>query len=222
LNESDIYREWAPPAEWQAMVVCLWEQRVGAERDQRVVPDGCADIIVGFGEPFAVGLADRAAVHRLAAGSACRGLRLRPEAVATFFGLPANELRNRNVALHDLFGTSRTRHLVETVVAGAPDGALTGQPPESVCQALWLLRRMPVEDVSTCLGLSSRQLRRLVLTHTGLGPKTYQRVARLGRFLADPQPLASAAVKAGYADQAHLSREVLSLCGVTPRTLRAS
>jgi AraC-like DNA-binding protein len=178
-------------------------------------------VIVGFGGAVAVGLADGPVVHRLAAGSACRGLRLRPEAVATFFGVPADELRNLDVSLDDVVGTARARHLVDTVLHGVPDAALTLAPPERVRWAMRLLRRVTVDESAAALGLSSRQLRRLVVAHSDLGPKTYHRVARLSRFLADDRPLAEAAFAAGYADQAHLTREVTRLCGLPPAALRA-
>jgi AraC-like DNA-binding protein len=203
------------------MVACLWEQRVLTDLEHRVVPDGCADVIVGFGGVVAVGLADRPVVHHLAAGSACRGLRLRPEAVATFFGVPAHELRDLDVPLEDVVGTSRTRRLVDVVLHGTPDDTMTAQPPEPLRRAFHLLRRMSVDDVAAALGFSSRHLRRLVLEHSGLGPKTYQRVVRLRKFLADDGPLSQAAMNAGYADQAHLTREVTRLCGVPPAALRA-
>src|SRR5688572_16790847 len=45
LNEGDIYREWAPPPAWRHAVACCWEQRVTADRIQRVVPDGRADVL---------------------------------------------------------------------------------------------------------------------------------------------------------------------------------
>jgi methylphosphotriester-DNA--protein-cysteine methyltransferase len=60
-----------------------------------------------------------------------------------------------------------------------------------------------------------------VVEHCGLGPKTYQRVVRLRKFLADDAPLSEAATNAGYADQAHLTREVTRLCGLPPAALRA-
>ncbi len=221
LNGTDVYREWAPPAAWRAMVACLWEQQVGEDRDHRVVPDGCADVIVGYGGAVAVGTADGAVVHRLTAGSACRGLRLRPEAVATFFGVPAVELRNLEVPLVDVVGSARARRLVGTVLEGVPDPALAAAPPEPARAAVRLLGSRSVDAAASGLGLSSRQLRRLMLGQTGLGPKTYQRVARLRRFLADDQPLAAAAAAAGYADQAHLTREVTRLCGLPPARLRA-
>jgi AraC-like DNA-binding protein len=98
---------------------------------------------------------------------------------------------------------------------------MTAQPPEPLRRAFHLLRRMSVDDVAAALGFSSRHLRRLVLEHSGLGPKTYQRVVRLRKFLADDGPLSQAAMNAGYADQAHLTREVTRLCGVPPAALRA-
>jgi methylphosphotriester-DNA--protein-cysteine methyltransferase len=84
-----------------------------------------------------------------------------------------------------------------------------------------LLGCSSVDETAAELGLSSRQLRRTMLTNTGLGPKTYQRVVRLRRFLADDRPLAEAAVAAGYADQPHLTRDVTRLCGLAPAALRA-
>lgn len=221
LNKADTYREWSPPPAWRHVVACLWEQRVTSDFEHRVVPDGCADVIVGFGDPVAVGLADGPVVHRLVAGSACRGLRLRPQAVATFFGVPADEIRNLDVPLDDVVGTRRARHLIDTVLSGAPDPALTSAPPQLVQRAIALLGSSSVDEAVAELGVSSRQLRRVMLTHAGLGPKAYQRVLRLRRFLADDRPLADAAVAAGYADQPHLTREVTRLCGLPPASLRA-
>ncbi|MGI8936600.1 MAG: helix-turn-helix domain-containing protein [Iamia sp.] len=221
MDESDMYREWPPPPGWRSTVACLWEQRVGTDLDHRVLPDGCADVIVGFGGAVAVGLADRGVVHRLAAGSSCRGLRLRPEAVATFFGVPAHELRNMEIPLIDAVGSRRARNLEDTVRLGAPDHRLTVDPPADVANALRLLPRLSVDETAHALGITSRHLLRRLLDHTGLGPKEHQRVTRLRRFLDDDSHLADAAVSAGYADQSHLTREVARLCGLPPGALRA-
>ncbi len=221
LNESDTYREWSPPAAWRSTVACVWEQRVGSEIHHRVLPDGCADVIVGFGGAVAVGLADTAVVHRLAAGSSCRGLRLRPKAVANVLGVPAHELRNKEIPLDDVVGTRRAQHLIDTVLHGAPDHWLEVDPPAEVANALRILPMRLVDETARALGLSSRHLRRLLLEHTGLGPKEHQRVRRLRRFLDDDSQLADAAVAAGYADQSHLTREVTRLCGLPPAALRA-
>jgi AraC-like DNA-binding protein len=222
LNESDIYREWPPRRGWQSMVACRWEQRVDRETDHRVVPDGCADVIVSeSGEPVGVGLADRAVVHHLGSGSRLLGLRLRPEAVATFFGVPADQLRNQDLPLDEVVGRRRARRLVDTVVHGVPDPLLLALPPPIVALAIDLLGNRTVEETAETLGLSSRHLRRLLIHHSGLGPKEHQRVIRFRRFLDNPGPLALAAVTSGYADQSHLAREVKRLSGLSPMTLRS-
>lgn len=204
------------------MVACLWEQRVAIETDHRVVPDGCADVIVSeSGESVAVGLADRAVVHRLGSGSMFLGLRLRPEAVATFFGVPAGQLRNQDLALDDVVGSRRARRLVDSVIHGVPDPLLLTAPPRMVALAIDLLGTTTVDDTAGTLGLSSRHLRRLLIQHSGLGPKDHQRVIRFRRFLDNPGPLALAAVTSGYADQSHLAREVKRLSGLGPTTLRS-
>jgi AraC-like DNA-binding protein len=204
------------------MVACLWEQRVDRETDHRVVPDGCADVIVSEGgEPVAAGLADRAVVHHLGSGSRLLGLRLRPEAVATFFGVPADHLRNEDLALDDVVGSRRARRLVDSVVHGAPEPLLLALPARVVALSIDLLGSHTVEEAAETLGLSSRHFRRLLIHHSGLGPKEHQRVIRLRRFLDNPGPLALAAVTSGYADQSHLAREVKRLCGLSPTALRS-
>ena len=69
------------------------------------------------------------------------------------------------------------------------------------------------------LGLSERQLRRRFADAVGYGPKTLARVLRFQRFLElarGGDDLARLAFAAGYADQAHLTRECGRLAGRTP------
>lgn len=64
------------------------------------------------------------------------------------------------------------------------------------------------------------RLRRRFVQAIGYGPTTYLRVSRFQRAvsLAMRAPgLAALAAAAGYADQAHLSRDVRALTGLTPR-----
>lgn len=74
--------------------------------------------------------------------------------------------------------------------------------------------------------ISERQLRRRFTTAVGVSPKALHRILRFQRFLAlawtVEQPsaqLARLAAEAGYADQAHLTREATRLEGRSPRTL---
>lgn len=251
LNESDVggaepasfYRE-RRPAVPHPFVECWWEQRVDDRLDgyvQRVVPDACADVIVSSGgEVIVAGPAMSVHLARLAGGERLRGLRLRTAAIGAALGLPAHELRDLQVQLRDLFPAARTARIADQVWRGEPPSALaSGAFDPRVGQALVDLRRPTarVAGVAADLGISERHLRRLVVAHTGLDPKTLQRVGRLQRFLAlsdratrarppssraaGEWSLADLAARAGYADQAHLSREVRSLSGLTPSALLA-
>ncbi|MGH9040297.1 MAG: helix-turn-helix domain-containing protein, partial [Acidimicrobiia bacterium] len=81
--------------------------------------------------------------------------------------------------------------------------------------------RAPVATLAESLGVSERQLHRRCTAAVGYGPKTLARVLRFRRFLAlaSRHPgagLAGLAAEAGYADQAHLTRECGRLGGTTP------
>jgi AraC-like DNA-binding protein len=102
-----------------------------------------------------------------------------------------------------------------------------GAPDPAVARAAALLRdpAARTEAVAADVGLSERQFRRRCQAAAGYGPKTLQRVLRFQRFVrmldasAEPPDLASAAARAGYADQAHLTRECSALSGLTPAAL---
>lgn len=111
--------------------------------------------------------------------------------------------------------------------------AVTSQPDPLVTTAV--RRLMPWETVdigalTTELDISTSQLRRRFLSVVGVAPKSLQRTLRFQGYLALAQAaaaddglgggrLADLAADAGYADQAHLSRECLWLTGLTPRQL---
>ncbi|MDE3075609.1 MAG: helix-turn-helix domain-containing protein [Chloroflexota bacterium] len=223
MNESDIYREWAPPEAWCEVVSCCWEQRVYADRVQRVLPDGHADVLLyGSGEVEFVGVYDHVALPPLPRGTVIRGIRLRPQAVAAAFRLKAEELRNLTVPGQDVIGTWRTRQLRDDAVIDAWIRSI--EPDRRTSMAIELLQSETVESAARQVGLSARQLQRTIVTNVGLTPKTLQRVMRLQRFLQYAErraELAAASADAGYADQSHLTREVQALSGLTPARLMA-
>jgi AraC-like DNA-binding protein len=76
-----------------------------------------------------------------------------------------------------------------------------------------------VDTLAADIGMSRQYLRRLFLQHTGISPKAFARVARLQRLaesLRTGTGLAAAADAAGYADQAHMTREFKGMVGITP------
>ena len=221
LNESDIYREWEPPPGWRHAIACLWEQRVGAARVQRVLPDGHADLLFyGSGVVEIVGVADTVALPTLAAGTVLCGVRLRPEAVGAALRVPGVALRNLTVPADDVMGARWARRFADPEFL---DRWVRGIEPDGrVEAALRLLGAYSVEDVAHLLNVSSRHLRRMLVETVGLAPKAFQRAIRLQRFVTAADggaPLAAAAASAGYADQSHLTREVRRLSGLTPASL---
>jgi len=92
-------------------------------------------------------------------------------------------------------------------------------------------RSTTVRQVARDFGWSDRRLHREITATCGYGPKTLQRIVRLQRALrasragvaTRPPSLAPTlsrlAVDAGYADQAHMTREFRDLTGFTPRQL---
>ncbi len=236
------YCEWQPPAALRPAVACLWAQVTpdGADRNALVLPDACTDLVWEPGRGSFVAGPDTGPVHtRMAAGTVTVGLRFRPSAAGPALGVPLSELRDQRIDLADLRagdarrlpGTldpdtalARTLDLAASLVAGGP-------PDPAVTWAATLLRdpRAHAEDVAAEIGLSLRQLRRRCQAAVGYGPKTLQRVLRFRRFIAridagptgkqDAADLAAIAADAGYADQAHLTRECGQLAGLTPAAL---
>jgi len=221
MSEQDLYRESKPPDAWRHAVVCCWEQCVLVDRVQRVVPDGCADLLVfQSGSSYVVGLANEVAYPVLKAGSKIQGIRFRPEALATLFKVDASTLLNTMVELTDVVGHRRAQQLADPAVVDT--WIRRAAPDPRVTAAIALLREKPVRAVSDELGMSTRHLHRLLVSHTGLSPKVLQRVARFRQFLTYAERgdgLATAAAAAGYADQAHMSREVRRLTGLAPAAL---
>jgi methylphosphotriester-DNA--protein-cysteine methyltransferase len=222
LQESDIsYRESAPPPAWRAVVSCCWEQHVAVERPHRVLPDGCADILLyASGATEVVGVCDQASTPRLEPGTSIRGIRIRPEAVAATFGVDASSLRNQTLALDDVMGARHSRRIRNR--AAQDEWIRSIRPHSRAAVAVRLLRNARVGAVAEAIGTSARQLQRTMLTHVGLTPKDYQRVVRLRRFLTHIEggdTLAVAAVRAGYSDQAHMSNGISRLSGTTPSAL---
>ena len=232
------YAEWAPPAALRGAVACLWASVVpdGADRTTLVLPDACSDLVweQGIGG-YAAG-PDTGPVRAVTrGGTVIVGVRFRPSAGGTVLGLPLSEIRDRRVGLADLLPAAARRLTASLSPAEAAVRAVDvaglliadAAPDLPVSRAAALLRdpAARTEEIAAEVGLSERQLRRRVDAAAGYGPKTLQRVLRFQRFVrmldaaARPPDLASAAVLAGYADQAHLTRECSAFSGLTPAAL---
>jgi AraC-like DNA-binding protein len=243
LPTSD-YRERRPPAGLRRHFVCIWSQAIGhggADYPQRVLPDGCIDILwIGESAPVIVGPATRMFVARLTPGSLVIGARLRPGMAPGVLGLPACAALNREVPLDLIW--RRTDHLNErlaeqpgtearlavlevALVERVADAKACDPLVEAGVASLASSPSGRVSELCLSAGISERQLRRRFEAAVGYGPKTLARILRLQRTLAlhraggGRSGLAGLAAEAGYADQAHMSRDFAELAGAPPGVL---
>ncbi|MEU7368907.1 helix-turn-helix transcriptional regulator [Streptomyces hygroscopicus] len=223
----------------------VWTRTAGAG-PQRVLPDGCTDLIWSGtgpdGELIVAGPDTRAHLASGPPGTRAVGLRFAPGAGPAVLGVPAHELRDLRVPLAALWPDAEVRRLAERIAertAGretAPGRVLeeaalgrlrTAEPPDPVLAAIiaGASRGTGVAGIAAAVGLGERQLHRRSLAAFGYGPKTLGRVLRLNRALDLARTgvrFAEVAATAGYADQAHLAREVRTLTGVPLSRLLAA
>jgi len=226
------------------VVACTWAARFGDDGQphvERVLPDGCIDVLWMDGRLVVAGPDTRAMPLARRPAALFVGIRLRPGVAPSLLGAPASALLDARIDASDVLG-DRAKALSDGL-AGAPSareaaGHLTvhvakwlrwsHSPDEVVQGAIATLRRTgppkTIAGVAADLGVSERQLHRRFVVAVGYGPKLLARILRLQRFVThasrpDAPPLAQLAWAAGYADQPHLSRECQDLAGVSPATL---
>jgi AraC-like DNA-binding protein len=236
------YREYAPPPDLAAHVACTWEN-VGAAvtlaAPQPIIPDGCADIIMfGDAPPHVAAPAAVTQWVRLPPGSLITAIRFRPGAVRAILRCDVEALGPWGVELEAVCGRaarSLVAALTATQAAKERRAALiawtrgridaTQAADRRVMAAGAMLTRSSfttVDAIAEAVDLSPRQLRRNFIACCGYGPKVLQRIMRLQRAIrlvatpARPSGLADLAAAAGYADQAHMTRDFQELTGFTP------
>jgi AraC-like DNA-binding protein len=169
------------------------------------------------------------------------GVRFRPGTAPRFLGVPASALLDTRANIEEvvpgrferwverLQRTSSAGEAASVLVDAVRASLPTAGPPDRLVQrAVTLLHAAPqprpVAALAHALGASERQLHRRFVPEIGYGPKMLQRILRLRRFLAAASHtpalgLAALAAEAGYADQAHLSRDCARLTGLAPSRL---
>ncbi|MEO5898703.1 MAG: helix-turn-helix domain-containing protein [Ilumatobacteraceae bacterium] len=204
-----------------------WESAVAAARSD-ILPDGCMDLIWHDGHMFIAGPDTRPHAFEADVGTGMIAVRFPPGMAPTIFGVPACELRNARVALDAVWSTSHVRQLSEDVDA---EGARAiermattrlrelGRSDPLIGTIAGLAQgNTPVRSIAHHVGLGERQLHRRCLDAFGYGAKTLTRIMRMRQAIDHARagrPLAETAATAGYADQAHLARDVRALTGRT-------
>lgn len=226
---SPTYQEHPAPVVLSTTVACLWEHRPTTDHVQRIIPDGCVDLIWLAERELVVAGADTGPrTVELPAGLRSTGIRLRPGAAGPVLGLPASEVRDRQVDASAVWGALGAR-LGESIADADPEQRLTlladavaGRGAEPDALVVEAARRLAqpgarVAGVADSLGVGERQLHRRTVSAVGYPPKMLARVARLRRLtrIGGRSPLAERAVAAGFSSQAHMSDDVRRLTGLT-------
>lgn len=200
------------------MADCLaehWTHASLATTRATVIPDGCRDAILVLRDDAPprwrwFDLADHAVTVDLEAGVTLHGFRFLPGTRFEAAAYPALE-----------------RLPADPDTAAALLGE-TARRCARVGEALDALARGHgrIADHARDLGVGERRLHRLVTAATGRPPLFWLRLARARRtartLCAAPVDLAGLAVECGYADQAHLTRDMRAWFGLSPRALGAA
>jgi AraC-like DNA-binding protein len=237
------YQERSPMAALDSHFRCVWSNSLAHDQSGAlaVVPDGCIDLTWVNGDLVIAGPDTSVAVSPIARGGTVVGARFRPGAASNWLGFPMSEIVGTRVPLSEFWG-ARAR----TIAASIGDASSTAERMQILEAALGELAcdiEAPAPDMGFVfnalksdsggrglsvilerLDVSSRTLRRRCHAAFGYGPKTLERILRFQRFLRVAgaeagDTLAGLAFEAGYADQAHLTREVRSLSGFSPATI---
>lgn len=178
------------------------------------------DLIWAHGRLIVAGPDARAWTSATAPGVSFTGVRFDPGVAPLVLGVPAVELRDRRVPAEDVFDASG---LIARLEYGEdPAAVLAGvtASPDPLIAAVVARARAGhgVAAIADAVNLGERQLHRRALGSFGYGVKTLARILRMSRALDLVRAgvsRAEAAARAGYADQAHLSREIRGLTGTT-------
>lgn len=238
------YQQFRPIEAFRPLIDAYWINRpdAGSAGLDRVLPDGCIDLIFRGGADgarlFSSAVIERPIFFRGGESSWFVGVRFRPAMARAILGIEPIDCRNRDIPAVEIDGgyaalqqhlrdcaspeqaLAVLKHMIDTrLVARERDAA-----PVRVREALSLLARggdaVHVRRVAQSLGIAERSLYRDLVRWTGLAPKSMARILRMQRTLrairAERWPLADLALQMGYADQAHMTRELKTLTGYTP------
>ena len=250
-----FYRQLGPERDLAPLIDAYWinesgppEAREGATSCDRVLPDGCIDLVFvkhGAGAQrsrlFASALIEQPTMLAPNSAKWFVGVRLRPAMSQVLLPVSPMECRDRNVdaleidssfsAIEEQLLDCPTPSEALTMLRGHVDrGARANahrSAPARVRFALKLLGNGPPwmspGEIAQALGISPRSLHRDVLHWTGHAPKVLARILRMQRALARLRAgrsrLADVAYDSGFADHPHMTRELWRLTGLRPSEL---
>lgn len=238
-GKAGRYREYAPSAGLARHFRCLWSHELKTAGPLAIVPDGYCDLLLVDGRLLVAGPDRTAAFPPVTPGMRILGARFAPGAGAGWLKTPLSEITGLSIPLRDLAPGKAA--ILEPRLSDCTDGAAalslfatlltelanseaTPAPDARLIFAAADRGAGRIGDLQQRLDIGERQLRRRAHHHFGYGIKTLERIRRLQRFMTlcraeDALPLAELALEAGFADQAHMTREIGDLTTLTPSAM---
>lgn len=214
----DGYAEHAPPLDLAGYVLCFWTGLRPRAADtpaspRRVLPDGCVDIVLGFGrdddpavveltEAFGVGAMTKPLVVDGPGPRLYVGVRFKPGFAFAAFGIPAVELTDERVDF-DLLGdgpgeladvatqttdVGRLSATVDLVRRRLLGSRIVPAVPRSVRAAVHRILNahgnLRIASIASEIGITRQQLAKQFATHVGVTPKMLARISRTQAALA--------------------------------------
>jgi len=227
------------------------DRRVRANRPpDRIVPDGCPELIVHLGDCFSrrVGGRWRRQPRAFLAGTLSRpwlvrggsrvrtwGVRFRPGAVTRYLPLDMAKAADREVELPRLMRPfsaglaaadrgDRAFAFANRWLIERRVATPTSHLARKCVQAILRARgRERIGDLASRLGVHPRRIERAFARELGIRPKLFARIVRLQaalHALGRSESAVDWALEAGYFDQAHMARDFRVVAGRMPRGSR--
>ncbi|HJQ37647.1 MAG TPA: DUF6597 domain-containing transcriptional factor [Thermoanaerobaculia bacterium] len=187
------YREIAPTAALRPWVECFWTRGGGqailpVPVPVNILPDGCADLVFELtrGDAMAVGTMTKPLVLPAGARGDFFGVRFRPGRAAAFLRLPLAEITDARVPLQDVWKSWSG----EISIPAIESELMRRLRPDRDARVDAAIERITagagrVDDIARHIGISRQHLARQFQQHVGVSPKTFARVMRFRRLLAD-------------------------------------
>lgn len=245
-----MYHEYPPDIRLSHLIETYWvaDDLIENPVSQRILPDGCVDIIFDFKNgsgsvlPKLVGTMTSLLEIVYQPGRVqMMGIRFAPGAITAFTRMPVFEVTNRNIELSladTLFKSGfyeslleitkvheRIAHLNRYLIALLPELYL---PEKQINHAVSLIQsahgQISVKQLAAKICLCERHFERKFKTVIGISPKLFSNVLRFRfarRYIKTHQDdsLFSASVVCGYHDLSHMNKEFQRLGDMTPSEL---
>lgn len=238
------YQEARAAAPQSTAAEAVWSFEATRAGTSVILPDGRCDVILRYKSgdaasvvPVVTGPATEPYEIAFEAEDAWIGVRMRPERGVSLWGARIGEAQERVLqgaaALELVPALRRALEVAPEELALRPmlEGlteTLCAKPADArVARALARIHQtggqVLIEALADDAAVSARHLGRLFVGSVGVSAQAYCGVVRFHRALwltmRGGLSLSAAAVEAGYADQAHLTRAVRRFAGVAPKRL---